>query len=178
MTTVERARVAAVLAAVLGGAHAAVSLMWLVGSTWLLDTVGGTMAELGRERTLAAIAGLAIVVLAKAAIAVSGLWFAGWGRNRWARLVRTRHGRTIGWLVGAGLLLYGAVLTLGGAVALSGVVDLGEIDDRRALRWHTLLWDPWFALWGAALLATLALTRNRDEPPAPEPGAGGQRVSR
>lgn len=75
-------------------------------------------------------------------------------------------------LVGGGLVLYGAVLTTAGAVALCGVVGLGEIDDRRALRWHKVLWDPWFALWGAALLATLALTRDSDEPAAVESDVG------
>jgi hypothetical protein len=47
-----------------------------------------------------------------------------------------------------------------GAVALTGA--LGAPADPRALRWHVLLWDPWFLLWGLLLL--LAVRRRRRSP--------------
>ena len=53
---------------------------------------------------------------------------------------------------------YGWVLVAVGALALTGV--LGEPADPTALRWHVLLWDPWFLLWGL-LLVVAALSRRR-----------------
>jgi hypothetical protein len=47
---------------------------------------------------------------------------------------------------GGVLTLYCGALVAVGAVALTGV--LGEPADPTALRWHVLLWDPWFLLWG------------------------------
>jgi hypothetical protein len=38
-----------------------------------------------------------------------------------------------------------------GALALTGVPEPDGPVDRRALRWHVLLWDAWFLLWDLAL---------------------------
>jgi hypothetical protein len=45
-----------------------------------------------------------------------------------------------------------------GALALTGV--FGTPSDPTALRWHVLVWDMWFLLWGALLLVA-ALCRRR-----------------
>jgi hypothetical protein len=75
-----------------------------------------------------------------------------WGRRTSVPLERTA-------LAADGLLMpYGGVLVAVGAVALTGA--LGEPADRNALRWHVLLWDPWFLLWGL-LLVVAALSRRR-----------------
>jgi hypothetical protein len=37
-----------------------------------------------------------------------------------------------------------------GALVLAGVGP--DPSDERALRWHVLLWDPWFLLLGVTLL--------------------------
>jgi hypothetical protein len=77
---------------------------------------------------------------------------------------RLLEGTAIG--AGALLSLYGGVLVAVGAVALTGA--LGEPADAEALRWHVLLWDPWFLLWGVLLL--LAALRRRRARLAPAAG--------
>jgi hypothetical protein len=57
---------------------------------------------------------------------------------------------TLAAVAGALLALYGAVLTVAGALVLTGVISASPRDEH-APRWHTLLWDPWFLAWGAAL---------------------------
>jgi len=55
------------------------------------------------------------------------------------------------------LVLYGGLLVVVGAAALAGL--FGELADPVALRWHVLVWDLWFLLWGVLLL--LAVVRRR-----------------
>lgn len=50
-------------------------------------------------------------------------------------------------------------MLLGGAV-LTGVLDLGPVADERALRWHVLLRDAWFLVWGLALLVAAGSVRS------------------
>ena len=97
-------------------------------------------------------AGLALVVLGKLAVLALALAHPPAG-HRLQRVVGTTA-----LLAGGVLTLYGGALVAVGAVALTGV--LGEPADPTALRWHVLLWDPWFLLWGVLLLVA-ALTRRR-----------------
>ncbi len=115
-------------AAVLAAPSAAVSADWLAGGTWSLSTAGGAVEAQGRQGGAVVTAGLALVVVLELAVA------------------------------GGVLTLYGGVLVVVGALALTGV--LGEPADPTALRWHVLLWDPWFLLWGL-LLVVAALSRRR-----------------
>jgi len=46
------------------------------------------------------------------------------------------------------LVLYGGVLLVAGAIVLTGVVTPAGPVDRAAMRWHMLVWDSWFLLWG------------------------------
>jgi hypothetical protein len=139
---------AALLAAGLAFASAAVSAYWTLGGDVLLDTVGGTFEDLARERSPGALALGAAVVAAKA---LAGLLALALVRRRGARLPRPalRRAATAG---GALLALYGGVLTLVGALALAGPLRPSGPVDEHALRWHVLLWDPWFLVWGVALL--------------------------
>jgi hypothetical protein len=102
-----RARWAARLAAGLAFASAALSLYWTAGGTVLLDTVGGAIEDLARERSPGAIA------------------------------LRT------------------ATVVLKVAAAISPSADV----DRHALRWHVLVWDMWFLVWGLALAVAVAAAR-------------------
>jgi len=152
-------RAAAWTAAALAVASAAVTAWWLAGGTTLLDTVGGALESLARDRSPAALllgAGVVVAKLVAAALALALL-------RRPARPVRLLA------LLGGGLLVLwgGANVVVGGAV-LSGAVDLGPIADPRALRWHVLFWDAWFLLWGLALVVAARATRP----------AGHDRVSR
>jgi hypothetical protein len=141
-------RAAAVAAAVLAVASATVSAYWTAGGTALLDTVGGAVESLARERSGPALLLGTGVVLAKLVAAVLAV----------ALLLRpVRRGvRLLALLAGALLTLWGAANVLLGGAVLTGVLDLGPVADERALRWHVLLWDAWFLLWGIALLVAVA----------------------
>ncbi len=138
---------ALLVAAAAGGVHAAFSLYWAFGGTFLLETLGETAQ---RFETAPVAAG---VVLAAAAL-VKG-WLA------LAPLAVARRGvpavRGLLWLAAAGLAAYGLALTVAGALALSGT--FGPVADPTALRGHALLWDPLFALWGVALAVGLWRSR-------------------
>jgi hypothetical protein len=143
-------RAAAALAAGLGVGSAAVSAYWTAGGTALLDTVGGAVESLARERSAAAVLlGIAVVVAKLVVAALAPLLL-----RRPPRVVRV-----LAVLAGAALTLWGAAnVVLGGAV-LTGLLDVGAVADEHALRWHVLCWDAWFLLWGLALLATAAGVR-------------------
>jgi len=165
---------------VLGLASAVVSAYWTAGGTALLDTVGGAIARLAEDRSAAAVALGCGVVLAKLAAAALGP----------ALLRRPRRwSRVLALLAGALLTLWGAANVLLGGAVLTGLLDLGPIADERALRWHVLLWDAWFLVWGVALLAAVRLSRAAPSsrvPPAPAarpriapgPGRRGRRAGR
>jgi Protein of unknown function (DUF3995) len=146
------ARAAAVVAAALGVASAAVSAYWTLGGTALLDTVGGAVESLARERSAGALLlGLGVVVakLVAAALAVALL-------RRPPRIVRLPAV-----LAGAVLTLWGGANVLLGGAVLSGLIDVGPVADEHALRWHVLCWDAWFLIWGVALLVAVAGLRRR-----------------
>jgi hypothetical protein len=142
------------LAAAFAFASAATSAYWLFGGTALLDTVGGSIERLARDRSIAALAGGAVTVMAKVIGGVLALWVV---RSRSRRLAT--FAAAVGWL----LALYGAVLTVVGGLALLGV--FGSAGERpaneRALRWHVMLWDPWFLVWGVALAVAGMSVRRR-----------------
>jgi hypothetical protein len=136
-------RAAAVTAAALAAASAVVSGYWTAGGTALLDTVGGAVERLARDRNGAALAlgvGVVVVKLVAALLALA------------MRRRRDRPLRVLALLGGVVLVLWGAANVLLGGAVLTGLLDLGPVADARALRWHVLCWDAWFLLWGLALL--------------------------
>jgi hypothetical protein len=133
-------------AAFLAFASAAVSLYWTLGGTALLDTVGGEVERLARERSAGAVAFLAVVVVLKLAAGALALWLTRPGP-------RARDG--IALAAGILLALYGGVLVLAGALVLLGVIEADADTDMHALRWHVFVWDLWFLLWGIALIAAV-----------------------
>ena len=134
-------------AALLALASAAISLYWAVGGTALLDTVGGEIEELARERTAGALALICATVLAKLLAATLALSLVRpWG-ERMTRRARVRLS-----VAGGGVLaLYGGVLVAAGALVLLGAIDPSGDVDERALRWHVFVWDLWFLVWGVCL---------------------------
>lgn len=158
----------ATVATVLAAASAAVSAWWLFGGTTGLDSLGGGLEQLARERSTPALVVLLIVVIAKVSAATLA-----WTMTR-SRVPRLWSRLAI-WGGGA-LAVYGIVLTAGGAVGL--VLD-AEGADRAALWGHTLLWDPWFGIWGIALMLagrgaqmTSAITASTTIATASSPTAG------
>jgi hypothetical protein len=147
------------VALVVGLLHGTVLVYWGVGGTWLLDTIGGSLEEKGRAGNV----GVMLVVWAAVLLVIIGsvlpllalrrLMSPAWNRIVWR----------LAWAEAAILTLYGLVMTAAGLLALAGVILApSNADDRRALAWHTYLWDPWFLIWG--LLVAAALLRGRQNP--------------
>jgi hypothetical protein len=153
--------VAASIAAGLGTASAAVSAYWALGGTALLDTIGGEIEQWGRQRSAGVVIALGVVVIVKLVGAAAPLMFAGVGAGRLPAWTRACWMRPLGWLAAVGLTLYGGVLTVAGLLVEVGVLEEADDADERALAWHAYLWDPWFALWGAAFVVTMWCSRQR-----------------
>ena len=77
---------------------------------------------------------------------------------RWAYtaalLAFASAGVSLSWTLGGPALLD----TVGGE---GGAIDPEGGVDRHALRWHVLVWDPWFLAWGIALGAAGLRRRRR-----------------
>ncbi|MDR7301819.1 DUF3995 domain-containing protein [Haloactinomyces albus] len=141
-------------AALLALLHATVSAYWALGGTGLLATIGGELEAFVRRGGPAPVVLLAVVAAVKVAGGLMALALVRpWGRHLPQRLLS--GAALTGGLV---LALYGGVLVLMGALALLGL--FGQPTDVTALRWHVLVWDPWFLLWGL-LLMIAALLRLR-----------------
>lgn len=154
--------VAGSTAALLAFGSAAVTAYWALGGTALLDTVGGAIERFARDRSTGALVVALVVIVAKAAAGVAAL-----------ALMRRRSRRLATLAAAGGIVLgiYGAVLTSVGALVLAGIIASSP-EDHYALRWHVLLWDPWFLLWGIALAVTGVSIRRAT------PRPGGSRRSR
>jgi hypothetical protein len=137
----------AAVAAGLAFASAAVTAYWTLGGTVLLDTVGGYPEELARTRSWSAVLVGLLVIAVKS---VGGLVALALARPPNGRMVR-RLVILAGGVGGVILTVYGGLLVAIGALVLTGVLEPDGPVDRRALRWHVLLWDMWFLLWGLAL---------------------------
>ena len=145
-------RAAGQAAIFLGLGNAAVSAYWMLGGTAMLDTVGGDIERWGRERGSLVLLALAGVVLIKTAVAIVPLVDVG---EHWKRRVQWIE-RLASWA----LVVYGGLLTAVGLLLQSDVIEASNDADTKALAWHTYFWDPWFLLWGAALMVHLRQARH------------------
>lgn len=143
-----------------GTIHAGFSLYWAAGGSWLLDTVGAKAVELQRMHPWSAGALLVVVGVAKAAGAVLPVVV------EWRSGMRLRRAvRALSWIGGSVLVVYGGVYATVSTAVLTGVITISGPIDRRGMLGHAALWDPLFAVWGAALIAGLWLTRARRHSP-------------
>jgi hypothetical protein len=153
-----------------GLAYAGISGYWAAGGTWLLDTVGRSLAAGGPGGAAAAAAwaaaGLKVIAAVLPLLAASRAAAA-------MPAPRRRLLRVLAWAQAVILTLYGLILTGAGLLVQSGLVSAGTGADHRALAWHAYLWDPWFLLWG--LLVTAALIRSRPAAAFP-PGRSRRRI--
>lgn len=145
-------------ACVAGLAYAAISFYWAVGGTWLLDTVGATLAQQGRAGNPGVVLAVWAAVVLKIIGAILPLAAAGAAPALAAPAWRRRV-RVLAWLEAAILTIYGLVLTGPELLLQSGAITPPANADHRTLAWHAYLWDPWFLLWG--VLVTAALLRSR-----------------
>jgi hypothetical protein len=127
--------------------YAVPSFYWASGGTAGLGTVGGAIEELGRShdaRAAALGAGAGVVKLAGGLLALALV-------RPWGRAIPRRLLLGAAWGGSVILTLYGGLLVAVGALVLTGVVDPSGPVDRTALRWHVMLWDLWFLVWGLLL---------------------------
>ncbi len=148
------------IAAALGVAYALISAYWALGGTGLLSTIGGSIEHDARTGGLLVTAGLWLVVLVKLVAAALPVFVVrSIGRRRGERVARR-----LVVLEAIVLTLYGFVLTAIGVLVQLGVISRGAHADNRALAWHAFLWDPWFLIWGLAVVASLRLNADSAKP--------------
>ena len=146
------ARAAVGVACGAGLLHAASSLYWALGGSWLLDTVGEWAVELVEESPLEAGLLLGLIALVKATAAIVPV-LVDRGRMPWPRFWRG-----LCWIGGPLLVVYGAVNVVVSVAVLSGLITPDGGYDTAAMVGHAFLWDPLFLVWGAALVTWLRLT--------------------
>jgi Protein of unknown function (DUF3995) len=138
---------AAYAACALALASAVPSFYWALGGTAGLDTVGGAIEELARRRAPAGVAlgiGAGVLKVAGGLLALALV-------RPWGRAVPRRLLLGAAWAASMVLTAYGGLLVAVGALVLTGVVRPAGPVDRTALRWHVLVWDLWFLVWGLLL---------------------------
>lgn len=135
-----------------GLVHAAFSLYWAFGGSWLLDTVGRQAVRISADARLLTGLGLGLVAFGKAAAALVPVWMA------YGRLRRKKLWRGLTWAGAVLLVLYGGLNTVISNAVLAGMVSPDGGYNRPAMAGHAWLWDPLFLLWGLALLGYLLLS--------------------
>ena len=138
---------AAYAACALALLYAVPSFYWALGGTAGLDTVGGAIEELGRSRDPAGVAlgiGAGVLKVAGALLALALV-------RPWGRVIPRRLLGGAAWTASVVLTAYGGLLVVVGALVLTGFINPAGPVDRTALRWHVLLWDLWFLVWGLLL---------------------------
>jgi hypothetical protein len=143
------------VAALAGLLHAASSLYWALGGTWLLPTVGRWAVRLSEQHPVRAGLALGVIALGKLVAAVVPVAVDA------GRTTRPALWRGISWAGGSLLVVYGGVNTAVALAVVSGALSPAGGYDADAMRGHAYLWDPLFLLWGAALVLSLALSRGR-----------------
>lgn len=127
-------------------AFAALHVYWALGGNAGLASSAG--ADLAARRpapfVLVGLWGTAMLLLLGAGFSVA------LARGRPRRRLR-RLAAVTGWLVGAALLARGVVLEF---VLITGAGGIAASVGTDETRWSLLLWNPWFALGGAAFLST------------------------
>lgn len=138
---------AAYAACALALLYAVPNFYWALGGTAGLDAVGGAIEELARTRDPVGVAlgiGAGVLKVAGALLALALV-------RPWGRAVPRRLLLGAAWAASLVLTAYGGLLVAVGALVLTGIVSPSGPVDRSALRWHVLLWDLWFLVWGLVL---------------------------
>lgn len=126
-----------------GLVFAGISFYWALGGTLGLDTLGGTLEQMGRSRDPAIITAVWVTGFLKVAGALLALALVQpWGRRLPRPLLLM-----LGWGAAAVLTLYGGVLVASEALVATGLVRPAHVD-WKPLLWHLYLWDMSFLVWG------------------------------
>ena len=143
---------AALAACAVGLVYAGLSAYWALGGTWLLSTVGASLARPGGQGPVVVVGVWAAVVLKLLASLVPLVVVRVVFEGSWAR-----RAVVLAWVETAVLVVYGFAWSA--TEILVEIFSSPPASERQAYAWHAYLWDPWFLLWG--LLAAAALLRRR-----------------
>lgn len=135
------------LAGALGCAvlHAAFSIYWGLGGTWLLETVGQFAVDMQARGQLTDRIMLLSIGAFKLAAGVVPYRYP---HVRWVRLAS--------WLGASIMLTWGALGVMWGLVGLLTPSDARNIP---AFIGHVFVWDPLFVVWAVLLMLGLRYTR-------------------
>jgi len=130
-----------IAAAVLGAVHAAFSIYWAQGGTWLVWSLGSSLLETfeGRQWVLFPV-GVVKLIAAVAPLVLAH-------RGRPGR--RLMHAAC--WLGAGVLIVWGGVNAVVGNLVLAGVIRPESGYDHPGMVGHAYLWDPLFLAWGVAV---------------------------
>jgi hypothetical protein len=133
---------------------AAVHFYWAVGGRVGIETIGPAVTEFAEDFWFVIIGlwgvGVGCVGLGLFALALVQPW--GNAIPHWMR-------QAVAWGIGTLFALYGGALLVQHGLMLAGVIGIPPGLGATAARWHLLVWDPWWLLGGALLLATAWSTR-------------------
>jgi hypothetical protein len=138
-----------------GLVFAGISFYWGSGGHGLLDTIGGAI----ERRALADDPAIYAAVWVTGVLKVVGAVFALALVRPWGRRLPRRAVLVLGWIAAVGTTLYGGVLELTNALAITHVVKPSAPIEWKPLWWHFGVWDLSFFVWG--VLFALALREFR-----------------
>jgi uncharacterized protein DUF3995 len=130
-------------------AFAAISFYWAAGGTVGAETIGPAIVSQAHEPTFIAILWITgALKLLGGAVALALVQ--PWGRRlpRWILLAAA-------WIGGGGAILYGGASFVQHVLMATGAIDIPAGLGATAMRWHLVLWDPWWVV-GGILFVTAA----------------------
>lgn len=119
----------------------------------MLETVGQWAVDSANQNPRGAVIGLGMVAAVKGLAAIVPV-VVDYGVMPWRRLWRV-----ISWCGSGVLIIYGGLNTTIASAVLLGIIQSDGGYDHAAMVGHTLLWDPLFFCWGAALGLSLWFSR-------------------
>lgn len=125
---------------------AVMSFYWAAGGTLGVNTLGSGIQSLAHDPQFIAIVWLTGV------IKVLGGFCALTLVRPWLLWIPHRVKLIGAWAAGIGLALYGGVPFVVEGLLLSGLIPTAGPVDWVGIRWHFLLWDPWWLLGGILFL--------------------------
>lgn len=123
---------------------AAMSVYWAAGGTVGANTLSGAIKRLP---------GIVALLWGVAAVKALGGLFALALVRPWGRVIPCWLLRTGAWVAGVGLTLYGGLPLVVNGLMLAGALNVPGPVDWTAIRWHVVLWDPWFVVGGVLFVA-------------------------
>jgi hypothetical protein len=135
-------------AAVWAALFTLVSLYWAAGGTAAAQTIGDAITDPALAREGGMVAFLWATVFLKALAVVLALALVQpWGRSLPRPLLLAA-----GWVAAFIMIFWGGALWIQHGLMEAGVIEMAESMDATAIRWHLVLWDPFWLIGGVLFL--------------------------